>query len=381
MATLSRPSSPDARSGGVLAKRWVLRAVGLVLLLVAPVVHWVLRFDAPSDLPAVVGWSPAVIALIGAGMLYRGKQRAAAVRSRAMELELQRQSAAAAKSPVIPVELDKQSTAATKSPVEPSGAAPVVYLRPFATDASGIGQIFSSLLTMNMFRPVTSEEEQLAHAVAPVGPLVGIGEPGDDLPQPGAIRLYPAQWQERVVDLLQRARLVILRPGSSPGVLWEVEQTFKTVAPEKVVLLLFRTKWRDYDELRTRVAETCHVELPAFEVRRRLRVHALVEFGPDWNPTVRLLKAPFWRIGWLEPMRSVFNHALRPVVQRLGAPWRPSPISASKVVIALILGLMVPERRRLRHRGHRPASRIAESRSLIRPKLDGVPELVDVAMV
>ena len=37
---------------------------------------------------------------------------------------------------------------------------------------------------MNMFKPVVSEEAHLAHAVAPIGSLIGIGEPGEDYRNP-----------------------------------------------------------------------------------------------------------------------------------------------------------------------------------------------------
>ncbi len=162
----------------------------------------------------------------------------------------------------------------------------------FAVDESGWSQILNAVLTVKMLTPVLSEEEQLAQAVAPIGPLIGIGQPGESLPKPGAARIYPAHWHESVEDLLRRVRLVILRPGTSEGVRWEVEHTFRMVDPAKVVLMLDRVKAKDYEKIRTALAAACSVELPPFkEVRSWRRAHALLEFGPNWTPKVLPLGA------------------------------------------------------------------------------------------
>jgi len=190
------------------SKGRILRAFGIIAFVLGTVLGLALRIVDPLLDPRLtpVDFLPVVLILIGAFILYRGKQLAAA----------------------------EQSLAA--SALAPD-ASPVVYLRPFALDESSGRQILSALLTAEMFAPVLSEEEQLARAVAPIGPLIGIGQPGESLPKPGAARVYPAHWRESVEDLLRRARLVILRPGTSEGVLWEIERTFRMVDPAKVVLM------------------------------------------------------------------------------------------------------------------------------------------------
>jgi hypothetical protein len=115
----------------------------------------------------------------------------------------------------------------------------VLYLRSFAEDSvtaesrpRGLNKFLSALKT---------EEEQLAAAVAPVGPLVAIGRPGETLPELGALRLYVSddQWQDVVIRWLKSARLVILRvAGNTEGLRWEISQAARLVPPERLVLLL-----------------------------------------------------------------------------------------------------------------------------------------------
>ena len=60
-------------------------------------------------------------------------------------------------------------------------AAPVLYLRSFADDGCAARR-YGAL----------TEEEQLAKALAWVGPLLAVGRPGEVLPHVGAQRIYVA---------------------------------------------------------------------------------------------------------------------------------------------------------------------------------------------
>jgi hypothetical protein len=329
---------PNAPEKSVAPKGRILRRVGVAVLITAVSVWTVWRFVSGAiyylaergftiiDRGEIIGFDwPVIFVLVlgGALMVYRGKQWEAAGRSRAVDMLM-------------------------------SEAAPVVYLRPFAADVPGWRQVLRVVLygvahissaavmaaTFRVVRP--SEEEQLAEAVAPIGPLIGIGESGESLPKPGATRIYPAQWREGVEDLLRRARLVILRPGVSPGVRWEIERTFSTVDPEKVVLMFTRMKARRYENVRTAIAETCDVELPPFkDVRRGRKAHALITFGPSWTPKVAPLKAPYWRVSVTKPLLHVFRYALQPVYKQAGVAWQPSPLSKGKLIPIATLGLMI----------------------------------------
>src|SRR6184192_4310275 len=64
----------------------------------------------------------------------------------------------------------------------------VLYLRPFRSDSSTAKYVFSTLTPE--LSGLETEEEQLADVLRPFGDLVAIGRPGEDLPEPGAARIY-----------------------------------------------------------------------------------------------------------------------------------------------------------------------------------------------
>jgi hypothetical protein len=109
--------------------------------------------------------------------------------------------------------------------IEPSGPSPddgrppVLYLRPFAIDAE-LSQVPGNHPDLS----ARTEEEQMIAVLGEPGPVVAIGEPGERLPQLGASRTYVIHesWQDAVRVQIEKARLVVLAPGTSPGVMWEL---------------------------------------------------------------------------------------------------------------------------------------------------------------
>jgi len=151
VARASRSRSLGAREGTVASQGRLLRRAGAVALIAGFTIKVALRFvDDPHFLTWLSGIASLVLIACGAFMLYRGRQWAAAERSLA---------------------------ASTHAPE----AAPVVYLRSFALDESGRSRVLRALLfgflTQAPFVQVRTEEEQLARAFAPIGPLIGLGEP------------------------------------------------------------------------------------------------------------------------------------------------------------------------------------------------------------
>src|SRR5262249_56929746 len=75
------------------------------------------------------------------------------------------------------------------------------------------------------------EEEQLAHAVSPIGRLLAVGKPGEALPAPGAHRtcVGDAEWKSKVASLMQEAQLVIDRVETGgEGRWWEMVRALQT---------------------------------------------------------------------------------------------------------------------------------------------------------
>src|SRR5262249_45712514 len=90
----------------------------------------------------------------------------------------------------------------------------VLYLRAFRSDLSTAKGVFGSVYGLREAGSAT-QEEQLADVLRPIGDLVAIGQPGEELPTPGATRIYPSdeEWKEIVKSQMRTARLVIIRAG------------------------------------------------------------------------------------------------------------------------------------------------------------------------
>lgn len=71
-----------------------------------------------------------------------------------------------------------------------------------------------------------------------IGPVLEIGRPGEKLGTTGSARLYVADddWQSIAGELMERARLVVIRAGNTPGLRWELERVRRKLHPEKVAL-------------------------------------------------------------------------------------------------------------------------------------------------
>jgi hypothetical protein len=160
-----------------------------------------------------------------------------------------------------------------------------LYLRPFELDASNVLQLLVGasagiLVYVNLLDGVwiaiaalpaalnISKEQGFRDALAPLGDFIAFGRPGERLQPVGASRLYlKDSWQQEITRYMARARLVIVRPGSSPSIRWEVSQVLKTVPSERILFYLrFRgrgkKKERDYQVFRSCVRAHLGAELP-----------------------------------------------------------------------------------------------------------------------
>ena len=120
----------------------------------------------------------------------------------------------------------------------------VIYLRSFHDDGEMVIRGFQSMpaAVASVYGAVMlmSPEQELAHILRRVGPVVAIGKPGEPLPELGAARLYVPhdRWQQTVFSLLDRAALVVVRVGTSAGVMWELDQVIARVPRSKTLFLL-----------------------------------------------------------------------------------------------------------------------------------------------
>jgi hypothetical protein len=195
----------------------------------------------------------------------------------------------------------------------------VLYLRSFLTDPSfGKTGILSGWLT---------QEEQLGEALQPIGDLVAIGKPGETLPTPGAARLYAsdAEWKKVVTDHMQTARLVVIRAGSSGGLLWELKEVVQVVNPKKLLILILEMGKNDYESFTKDANQIFNATFPKFhDLKRFGTISGFVRFSSDWSPKFLPLRARF-SLEFYKPYLARFTSTLRPVFEEYGLEWKPPP--------------------------------------------------------
>jgi hypothetical protein len=121
----------------------------------------------------------------------------------------------------------------------------VLYLRPFETQSvtSRRHNPYISLgILANMFLEIfhSTEEQKLAKALGVIAPGITVGRPDDEVPPLGFRRLYIEEedWTSTVRELIVKARLVVLRLGGAPGILWELKTAKELIPPEQLLLLV-----------------------------------------------------------------------------------------------------------------------------------------------
>lgn len=247
-----------------------------------------------------------------------------------------------------PMAYGSASVAPARSPGEPERPL-FLYLRPFELDARNVLQLFvgasaGMLAYLNLLDgiwiplavvPVVlniSKEQSFKDALGSLGDFIAFGRPGERLQPVGAKRLYLTdEWKQEIAGYLARARLVIVRPGNSPSIRWEVRQVLKTVPPERIVFYLRFRGWgkrrqRNYEAFRRCVRARRGVELP-----QRLGADRYLVFDASWRPHfIREANRPSELIRQiLSRSGNVVTDRFRPVLQAVGLE---PPLQANNLV-------------------------------------------------
>jgi tetratricopeptide (TPR) repeat protein len=148
---------------------------------------------------------------------------------------------------------------------------------------------------------VDTEEEQMGRFLSTLGPFVAIGKPGERFSTPGASRTYVTndEWQNVVVELAKSSRIVVLQPSSTEGIWWEVEQVFKLVERQRILLCMvnFRHKQNEYERFRIRAESFLQTPLP--KAIGCIYRPVFLYFTRDGEPQVQQVR---WRSPFVWPL-------------------------------------------------------------------------------
>jgi TM2 domain len=238
---------------------------------------------------------------------------------------------------------------------------PILYLRSFRDDGEIAAEGGTPAHWALRLSRAGSDEETMATILARFGPVVAIGKPGESLPELGAARLYVThdQWQQRVIDLMRQARLVVIRIGSSRGVLWEIEQALAQVPRQRLVFALLgeaRDASETVERLRSLLGESVTSALP--EAKRRdwrtviqgqsnRRIGGLIWFTADGRARTTSIQRPVQSIRDVRyytnrvRLHGALEHAWDEVLTKLGLAQHASAPHRSRlyaVMLAVLLG-------------------------------------------
>jgi hypothetical protein len=165
------------------------------------------------------------------------------------------------------------------------GERPVVlYLRSFALDTEDNQHKIS--IGSGLSVPVNPWEGGLSSAFCKVADMIAIGRPGEKLATLGATRLYvnDDEWQDKVLEMVEKADIVLWTYGSSEGLKWEISRLVEIVPPEKLILGVpyWNKKLRDRQDIwkdaLTRLNPVFSKPLPEMATDS-----LFITFDTDWN--------------------------------------------------------------------------------------------------
>ncbi|HKI03000.1 MAG TPA: hypothetical protein VKK31_13575 [Thermoanaerobaculia bacterium] len=212
---------------------------------------------------------------------------------------------------------------------------PILYLRSFAEDEP------SGWFALARAGRKPSREEQMVAVLKTMGPVVALGDPGEELPDLGAARDYDPtrEWRERVSGHLRETQLAVLRIGEeiSPSLRWEIEQSVEHLPGTGVVFILADgadrfealgqllnplVSWKLGRPWRMPRANELswwirfRLFLPAFDWAR-----LVIFFDQEWTPSFVVPSKPLLHGERAGPLELGLGRALRPVLERAGGEW------------------------------------------------------------
>jgi TM2 domain-containing membrane protein YozV len=227
--------------------------------------------------------------------------------------------------------------------------APVVYLRSFRQDDDRLVPIY---LRLFMFSVAINFEQILAAILSPIGPFVAIGRPAEDVPELGAARMYfpDDQWREQICAFMERARLVVIRLGTTDNIWWEVEHAIRTVDPARLILVVVESRKKQENLLR-RLGELLGKPLrepegwiPAWlwsVLRLGIQSYEFplfLTFSSNWEPRFERCGIRWGASTFEHPAWPSIEYSLRRILRGLGLEAKRRKSRETAFILTLVLG-------------------------------------------
>jgi uncharacterized RDD family membrane protein YckC len=213
---------------------------------------------------------------------------------------------------------------------------PVVYLRSFRADDRAARGESSSFVRWIIPNPVvalqtSTEEEQIAHVLSSVGPVIALGRPTELLGTAGAAKEYAddLSWQGTILRWMKSAALVVVRAGDTPGLRWELEKCLEWVRNDRLVVLTPKKK-SEYDAFVAWAQPLFKHPLPPFTGGSDASFGGVLTFDRDGNARLQPVSVSIGQAGLDRRLARAFSVALRNALASAGlrstdvidAPWR-----------------------------------------------------------
>ncbi len=221
----------------------------------------------------------------------------------------------------------------------------ILYLRSFKDDKFTANEIDSFL------RPGLSEEEALVSILDDIAPVLGVGRPNEKYLPDGAscIVITDAKWQEKVADLARKAELVVLRLGSTEGVLWELQYCLENLDLKKLLLILPNSRSASRPDDILEALRQRGIDLEGIYTGKRGSkgsIWGVLYFDDNEQPVCRPLRMSRI-VSWLIPLEDKMKEVLSGILTRFGlkTPRHRSGMAAALFcVIMLVFGIIASGR-------------------------------------
>lgn len=202
----------------------------------------------------------------------------------------------------------------------------ILYLRSFEDDEKAAQLISTRIAGPHGGEAIHlwyTEEEQLKAVIDEFGYLVAIRKPDDAFPHSGASRLQVGhEWQKKVSELMAKSLFVVIRLGTTDGLLWELQTAVRYLEPCRLLLLVPFDEM-EYNNFCNQHQDVFPKSLPSYDQGQKLgSLRGVIWFQEDWTPEFLPLKRSELYLP-MYSLQSALKVSLLPFFDRLKLPYQP----------------------------------------------------------